>query len=201
MCGLLPCCVVQTEAEAVAAQHDLDKQEWQAEMGRQQAAHDKAMGEVRAGPSADGGLNCRAAELAPRQLFQSSILPTACSETTTNANQCLSPPLILVHLHPAPSPVLPAYPSPSLPQLRAELATTQEELRQAQLAIQERDYAIATQQRCEAALAGHAGVWVAQRWVGMSMPMLGSLVRVEAPPAAKLGPFFCSKCGLHKGAV
>ena len=33
----------------------------------------------------------------------------------------------------------------------------QEELQQAQLAIQERDYAIATQQRCEAALAQHAG--------------------------------------------
>ncbi|PRW51062.1 125 kDa kinesin-related -like [Chlorella sorokiniana] len=77
---------LETEAEAVAAQHELDKQEWQAEMGRQQAAHDKAMGEV-----------------------------------------------------------------------RAELAATQEELRQAQLAIQERDYAITTQQRCEAALAGHAG--------------------------------------------
>ena len=43
------------------------------------------------------------------------------------------------------------------PQVRAELAATQEELRQAQLAIQERDYAIDTQQRCEAALAGHAG--------------------------------------------
>ncbi|KAI7844763.1 hypothetical protein COHA_001645 [Chlorella ohadii] len=77
---------LETEAEAVAAQHDLDKQEWQAEMGRQQAAHDKAMGEV-----------------------------------------------------------------------RTELAATQEELRQAQLAVQERDYAIATQQRCEATLAGHAG--------------------------------------------
>lgn len=38
--------MLQTEAEAVAAQHELDKQEWQAEMGRQQEAHDKAMGEV-----------------------------------------------------------------------------------------------------------------------------------------------------------
>lgn len=41
--------------------------------------------------------------------------------------------------------------------MRCELAATQEELRQARLAIQERDHAIATHQRCEAALAGHAG--------------------------------------------
>lgn len=41
--------------------------------------------------------------------------------------------------------------------MRGKLAATQEELRQAQLAVQERDYAIATHQRCEAALAGHAG--------------------------------------------
>ena len=42
-------------------------------------------------------------------------------------------------------------------QVRAELEATQDELEAAQLAIQERDFAISTQQRCEAALAGHAG--------------------------------------------
>lgn len=42
-------------------------------------------------------------------------------------------------------------------QVRSQLAAAQEELRQAQVAIQERDFAIATQQQCEAALAGHAG--------------------------------------------
>lgn len=41
--------------------------------------------------------------------------------------------------------------------MRAELEATQDELEAAQLAIQERDFAISTQQRCEAALAGHAG--------------------------------------------
>ncbi|KAL4443980.1 hypothetical protein ABPG75_011717 [Micractinium tetrahymenae] len=77
---------LEAEAEAVAAQHEQAKQDWQAEMAAQAAAHEKQMGEV-----------------------------------------------------------------------RSELAYTQEELRQARLAIQERDYAIATHQRCEAALAGHAG--------------------------------------------
>jgi hypothetical protein len=42
-------------------------------------------------------------------------------------------------------------------QVRAELEATQGELRAAQVAIQERDYALATHARCEAALAGHAG--------------------------------------------
>lgn len=46
VCLCRPLSMLQTEAEAVAAQHELDKQEWQAEMGRQQEAHDKAMGEV-----------------------------------------------------------------------------------------------------------------------------------------------------------
>ncbi|KAL4437763.1 hypothetical protein ABPG77_005675 [Micractinium sp. CCAP 211/92] len=77
---------LEAEAEALAAQHELAKQEWQAEMAAQAAAHDRQMAVV-----------------------------------------------------------------------RSELAATQKELRQAQLAVQERDYAIATHQRCEAALAGHAG--------------------------------------------
>ena len=42
-------------------------------------------------------------------------------------------------------------------QVRAELEETRGELRAAQVAIQERVYALATHARCEAALAGHAG--------------------------------------------
>ena len=41
-------------------------------------------------------------------------------------------------------------------QVRNELAATQEELREARVAIQERDFAIATQKQCEQALAAHA---------------------------------------------
>lgn len=77
---------LEAEAEAVAAQHELAKQDWQLEMAAQAAAHEQQMGQV-----------------------------------------------------------------------RSQLAATQDELRQARLAIQERDHAIATHQRCEAALAGHAG--------------------------------------------
>jgi hypothetical protein len=42
-------------------------------------------------------------------------------------------------------------------QVRSELSAARQELAAAQLTIQEREYAVATQQRCEAALAAHAG--------------------------------------------
>lgn len=70
--------LTQTEAEAVAAQHDLDKQEWQAEMGRQQAAHDKAMGQVRFWGLAPNccRIRCNAAIIyKPWQPFPLSLLP------------------------------------------------------------------------------------------------------------------------------
>lgn len=38
---------LEAEAEALAAQHELAKQEWQAEMAAQAAAHDRQMAVVR----------------------------------------------------------------------------------------------------------------------------------------------------------
>ena len=135
----------------MAAQHELDKQEWQAEMGRQQEAHDKAMGEVR---------SCRHSACAQHDRAASK-LHSICMKAAGDAGWIDAQPVHPPHLPLCPAPSLFTIPlcSHCAPQVRAELAATQEELRQAQLAIQERDYAIATQQRCEAALAGHAGGW------------------------------------------
>lgn len=109
---------LEAEAEAVGAQHELDKAEWEAETARQAVAHEKAIGEV-------GGARHRGG-------WRGTAGPVCAAAT-------------LAHPHPVPM------------QVRAELATTQEELRQARLAIQERDFAIARHQHCEAQLAEHAG--------------------------------------------
>jgi len=46
---------LEAEAEAVAAQHELDKQEWSAQMAAQAAAHEKQLAAVRhAAPGAGG---------------------------------------------------------------------------------------------------------------------------------------------------
>ena len=85
---------------------------------------------------------------------------------------------------PGPAPLPPHF-CPS--QVRAELAATREELRQARLAIQERDYAIATQQRCEAALAGHAGEPRAgrhrERVLGGREDVCGTAAQAQAQPS------------------
>lgn len=62
--------------------------------------------------------------------------------------------------------------APGALQVRGELADTQEALRLARVAIEERDFLIATQQQCEAALAGGCGVHVsaggrANRWASV----------------------------------
>lgn len=81
---------------------------------------------------------------------------------------------------------------PGALQVRGELADTQEALRLARVAIEERDFLIATQQQCEAALAG--GCWMCEGWVRCAClswqagpPLGGSGIEhtIEHKPAAQ----------------
>lgn len=143
---------LEAEAEAVAAQHELAKQDWQLEMAAQAAAHEQQMGQVRRRPSVRARRirpTSRAAWPGRRRLV--SILYCIMRAWQKSPAECT------MQLMPCSRQLPACCPARACPQVRSQLAATQDELRQARLAIQERDHAIATHQRCEAALAGHAG--------------------------------------------
>jgi hypothetical protein len=93
------CEELEAEAEAVAAQHELAREEWQQEMAAQQAAHELQLGQVRACVCGGGGRlqwHLRARGSCYRACLASGV-PAPCAEPACCSRRSSCPPWQTMH--------------------------------------------------------------------------------------------------------